>query len=139
MAAFVSTIDIAGTPEEVFAFVSDPASFPQWQSDVVDVQVDGDGRFTTTRLIGGQKRTMTQEVTELDPPRRWAVRGIDGRLRPSMAVSIEPVAKGSRVTFELDIEGGGVADLVVPMVRRIAAKAAASNYKNLQRLFAERS
>src|SRR5262249_17894275 len=62
MSAIVSTIDIARPPDEVFAYVTDPARFPEWQDDVVRVQVAG-SRFTTTRRIGRAERTMTQEIT----------------------------------------------------------------------------
>src|SRR5205823_7207471 len=67
----VSTIDIACPPEEVFAYVTDPARFGEWQNDVLRVHVDGD-RFRTVRRIGGVERVMTQQITAVDPPRRWA-------------------------------------------------------------------
>jgi hypothetical protein len=32
----------------------------------------------TTRRIGGAEREVTSQVSKLDPPRAWGVRGIDG-------------------------------------------------------------
>jgi uncharacterized protein YndB with AHSA1/START domain len=85
MPPIVSSIEIARPPDEVFSYVTDPLRFPDWQSDVVSVRMEGDrppgvgSRFTTTRRIGGTERTMTQEITEIRPPqelgrsrRRWA-------------------------------------------------------------------
>lgn len=84
MPPFVSHIEVARPPDEVFAYVTDPSRFGEWQKDVVSVRIEGGrppgvgSRFTTTRRIGGADRTMTQEVTEISPPRTWSVRGVDG-------------------------------------------------------------
>ena len=68
-------------------------------------------KFLTTRRIGGAEREVTSEITKLDSPARWAVRGFDGRVRAIVDVTVEPVdgSKRSRVTIELDFEGQGVA------------------------------
>src|SRR5690348_8101968 len=110
MAAIVSQIEIGCPPDEVFAYVTDVSRFPEWQRDVVRVQVGGGGRFTSTRRFARAERTLTQEVTEVDPPRRWAARGIDGPIRPSASVTVEPLDGGtrSRVTFTLDFVGHGL-------------------------------
>jgi uncharacterized protein YndB with AHSA1/START domain len=138
--AIVSTFDIACPPERVFAYATDPSRFTEWQSDVVGVQVRGAGvgsRFTTTRRIGRSERTMTQEIIEVAPPRRWAARGVDGPIRPSATIDIEGLDGGtrSRVTIALDFEGHGIGVPLVPMVRRMAAKGAPDSYRRLtQRL-----
>jgi uncharacterized protein YndB with AHSA1/START domain len=140
MPPIVSSIDIARPPDEVFSYVCDPARFPEWQHDVVRVRLEGGrpggvgARFTTTRRIGGVERTMTQEVTELRPPRSWAVHGVDGPIRPSATVTVVPLdgGAGSRVTFALDFEGHGIGRPLLPAVRRQAQKAAPVSYRNLK-------
>lgn len=42
MAPLVSSIDIARPPEQVFAYVTDPIRFPEWQYDVVSVRMEDD-------------------------------------------------------------------------------------------------
>jgi uncharacterized protein YndB with AHSA1/START domain len=142
MAPILSTIEIARPPDEVFAYVSDPARFAEWQADVVSVRTAegyasavGD-RFTTTRRIGSADRTMTQEITEVTPPRTWAARGVDGPIRPSASVTVEPIGDGtrSRVTFGLDFAGHGMGVPLLPFVRRAAAKGAPMSYANLKKL-----
>ena len=61
----------------------------------------------STRRIGGAEREPTSEVTKLDPPTSWAVRGSDGPIRAIVNVTVEPLNGGvqSRVTIELDFEG----------------------------------
>src|ERR671911_127698 len=93
MPPIVSTIEVARPPAEVFTYVTDPSRFAEWQDDVVSVRMEGGrptgvgSRFTTTRRVGGVERTMVQEVTEINPPRSWAVHGIDGPIRPSANIT----------------------------------------------------
>ena len=140
MAPIESSIEITRPPEEVFAYHADPSRFAQWQHDVVRVDLEGDRppslgtRFTTTRRIGGVERAMTQEVTELRPPRSWAVRGVDGPIRASANVTVEPLDGGTRsqVRIALDFEGHGIGRPLVPAVRRQAQRAAPVSYRNLK-------
>jgi uncharacterized protein YndB with AHSA1/START domain len=136
----VSSIEIARPPEEVFSYVSDPSRFAEWQHDVVSVRIEGGGpprlgsRFTTTRRIGRAERTMTQEITEIDPPRSWAAHGVAGPIRPNANITVEPLndSTRSRVTFALDFKGHGIGVPLVPVVRRMAAKGAPRSYRNLK-------
>jgi uncharacterized protein YndB with AHSA1/START domain len=140
MAPMVSGIEIARPPDEVFAYVTDPSRFGEWQRDVVAVRHERGrpgrvgSRFTTTRRVGGAERTMTQEVTEHTAPRRWAARGVDGPVRPSATVTVEPLDGGarSRVTFALDFEGHGVGRPLLPAVRRQARRGAPVSYRSLK-------
>ena len=71
-------------------------------------------RCTTARRIGGREREVSTEITEYDPPRRWADRGIDGPIRAIVAVTVEPLAdrSRSRLTIELDFTGHGIGKLL---------------------------
>ncbi len=139
MPPIVSHIEIARPPDDVFPYVTDPLRFGEWQKDVVNVRIE-DGppgarsRFTTTRRIGGVDRTMMQQITRTDPPKSWAVRGIDGPIRPSMIITIEPRSGGSssRVTFALDFEVNGIARALLPLLLRVAEKQAPTSYRNLK-------
>lgn len=141
MSPIVSTIEIGRPPAEVFSYVTDPSRFAEWQHDVVAVRIDegrppGVGtRFTTTRRIGHTERTMTQEITEISPPRSWAAHGVDGPIRPNAEVTVEPLDGGtrSRVTFALDFEGHGIGVPLLPLVRRQAQKGAPASYRNLKK------
>ena len=70
MAALVSTIEIARPQDEVFCYVTDPATFAEWQQGVVSGSVEaGDtpalgSKCTTTRRIGGSERPSTSEITD---------------------------------------------------------------------------
>jgi uncharacterized protein YndB with AHSA1/START domain len=141
MVPLVSTIEIARPPAEVFAFVTDPLHFAEWQHDVVSVHALGDSRFTTTRRINGAERTMTQQITRDDPPHTWTAQGVDGPIRPHATVTVEPIDDGarSRVTFTLDFKGHGLGVPLVPLVRRQARKGAPISYHNLKTLLEQRA
>jgi uncharacterized protein YndB with AHSA1/START domain len=141
MAPIVSSIEIARPPEEVFAYVTDPSRLAEWQESVVSARAQGGdspavgSRAVTTRKIGRLERTMTMEMTNISPPRDWAVRGIDGPVRGVVNGTVEPLDDGarSRVTIELDFEGHGLGKLLVPLVvRRQAQKEMPRNLQNLR-------
>lgn len=136
MAPLVSSIEIARPPKEVFDYATDPLHFAEWQHDVVRVELLGDAQFSTTRLINGAERTMTQRITSSDPPRTWAAAGVDGPIRPSATVTVEPLDGGarSRATFTLDFVGHGLGVPLAPLVRRLAARGAPDSYRNLKNL-----
>jgi uncharacterized protein YndB with AHSA1/START domain len=147
MAPITATIEVARPAEEAFAYVIDPSTFPEWQQGVTRGRMDGTpthvgSKCTTMRKIGGREREVITEITEYDPPRRWADHGIGGPIRAIVAVNVEPLADGSRsrVTIEVDFTGHGIGRLLVPLlVRRQAASEMPGNMKRLeQRLDASR-
>lgn len=141
MAPITTTIEVARPPGEVFAYVIDPSRFAEWQQGVVGGHMDGDGphgvgaRCITTRRIGFGERRVTSEITHIDPPLTWGVRGIDGPIRAIVAVNVEPLEEGrrSRVTIELDFDGHGVGRVLVPLaVRRQARREMPANLSALK-------
>jgi hypothetical protein len=77
---------------------------------------------------------MTVELSELNPPNGWAVRGVDGPIRGMVKGTVEPLENGerSRVTIRLDFEGHGIGKLLVPLVVR--RQAASEMPRNLRKL-----
>ena len=141
MALIVESIEISRRPEDVFSYVTDPSRLPEWQESVVSVRREDDGPITVgsravvTRHVGGREQAMTAELAELNPPRSWAVRGVDGPVRGNVKGTIEPLDDGarSRVTIELDFEGHGIGKLLVPLiVRRQAQKEVPRNQQKLK-------
>src|SRR5207244_5255162 len=93
MAPITTSIDVARPQLEVFDYVTDPTRFVEWQHGVVTGHMEGDGphgvgdHCLTTRRIGFADRPVTSEITHIDPPRAWGVRGIAGRIQAIVAVS----------------------------------------------------
>ena len=144
MAPVVTSAEIDRPAAEVFAYATDPARFSQWQKGVVDGHMDGPGDGTgtpavgakcvTTRRIGGASRPSTAELTHIDPPKTWGVRGIDGPIRAAIDVLVEPLGGSrSRLTISVDFAGHGIGKILVPlMVRREARKEMPANMAALK-------
>ena len=126
MTTIREVIDIDRTPDEVYAYVTNPSNLPEWQLSAVSAEPLEEGPIHTgsqvrvTRRIGSREIPMTVEFDELERPRSWRLHGIEGPVRPRAHGEIEPLDDGrrSRVTIELDFEGHGLGRALVPLVVR---------------------
>jgi polyketide cyclase/dehydrase/lipid transport protein len=124
------SIEVERPADEVFSYATDPTKFHEWQQGVVsgsmenkDAPAVGD-HCRTTRRIGGSNRPATSELVRLEPPRAWAVRGIDGPIRAQVDLSVQPLTdQRSRLTIAVDFEGHGIGKVLVPLVVRRQARA----------------
>jgi uncharacterized membrane protein len=127
MAAIEESIAIARPPEEVFGFAVDFALFSRWQQRVVSARQDSDGPLavgttaTVTRRVGPRRVATTEEITALNPPGTWQVRGTGGI--PVIATAtgmITPLDAGTRslVAIALDFQGRGAGQLLARLIRR---------------------
>jgi hypothetical protein len=146
MAPITTTIQIDRSADEVFAYATDPTRFHEWQQGVVDGHMEAvdmptmGTRCHTTRRIGGADRPSVSEVTHIEPPKTWGVRGIDGPIRAIVDLTVEPVtADRSQLTISVDFTGHGIGKVLVPlMVRREATKEMPINLATLKRRLEER-
>ena len=130
MSPITTTIEVDRPAEDVFAYVTNPARFVEWQHGVLSGHMEGDGphavgdRCLTTRKIGGAERSVTSEITHIDPPNTWGVRAIEGPIRAIVDVTVRPLQDGrrSRVQIDLDFTGHGIGKLLVPLFVRPSAR-----------------
>ncbi len=140
MAPTIASTVVDRPAADVFAYATDPARFREWQQGVIDGHLDPPGppqvgtKCFTIRRIGGASRAVTSEVTHIDPPRTWGVQGIDGPIRATVDVTVEPLTQtSSRLTIAVDFDGHGLGKLLVPLVvRRQAQKEMPANVKALK-------
>ena len=73
-------------------------------------------------------------MVHIEPPRAWSVRGIDGPIRASVDLTVEPLGQSrSRLTISVDFEGHGIGRVLVPlMVQRQAANEMPANIRTLK-------
>jgi uncharacterized protein YndB with AHSA1/START domain len=123
MAPVVASIEVDRPAVEVFTYATDPSRFHEWQKGVTAGHLDGPdepsvgARCITTRRIGLADRPSTSEITQLDPPRRWGIKGVDGPIRARVDVMVEPLTDSrSRLTITIDFEGHGMGRILVPLV-----------------------
>ena len=143
MAAIVDSVEIGRRPEDVFAYIDQLERHGEWQPNIVSVRVQGGGATTVgtraveVRKVGGREQQVTYEITEHDPPRSFAFRGVDGPIRPVGRGRVEPLDGGerSRLTLDFDLEGHG---LLGKLLRPIAIRQARKEIPQSQQLLKER-
>jgi hypothetical protein len=140
MAPTIASTVVDRPAAQVFAYATDPTRFHEWQQGVIDGHLEQPGspqvgaKCLTTRRIGGANRVVTSELTHIDAPRTWGVQGIDGPIRATVDVTVEPLtATSSRLTITVDFDGHGVGKLLVPLIiRRQAEKEMPANINALK-------
>jgi uncharacterized membrane protein len=122
------SIEINRPPEVVFAYLDELERHREWQPEILRTSVETDGpprvgtRVKEIRKFGRREFDSSYELTEHDPPRRSAFRGLVGPIRPEGTVSLEPLDDGRRtkLTLEFDLVGHGIGKLFAPLARRHA-------------------
>ena len=143
MPAIVASTEVERPAAEVFAYATDPTRFSEWQKGVVDGHMDvtadhagspaAGTKCRTTRRIGGASRPVTSELSHIEPPRTWGVRGIDGPVRAAVDLVVEPITDSrSRLTISVDFTGHGIGKVLVPLVIREARKEMPDNVTALK-------
>ncbi|MFI1151739.1 SRPBCC family protein [Streptomyces sp. NPDC020817] len=143
MSAIRESIDISRSPEDVFDYVTDPTHLPEWQDSAVSARpLDGapvhvGSKVVVTRRMGKRAFPMTMQVTELDRPHTWRIRGVGGPVRGDVRGTVESLdgGKRSRVTLDLDFEGHGIGKVIAPLVvKPYARKEMPRNEEKLKHL-----
>jgi hypothetical protein len=135
-----SETEIQGTPDEVWAVLSDFASYGEWNPGMDDVQGEAkSGSRLTIRftLNGGRTMTMTPTVLVAEPGRelRWLGRFLmpwvfDGEHR----FEIHETTPGS-VTF---VQGERFKGLLVPFLRKLIEVDTATTFVKVNEALARR-
>lgn len=140
VATIVHSVEIARSPEDVFAYLDDLERHGEWQSAIVSTKRETDGptgvgtRATDVRRVPGRTQSITYEITAHEPPRKVAFRGMNGPVRPVGTVTVEPVGEaGSKVTIELDLQGSGLLGAILaPLARSQARKQLPEDQRQLK-------
>jgi uncharacterized protein YndB with AHSA1/START domain len=138
MAHISTSVEIARSPEEVFAFISDVSRHPEWQEGLLSAAAETEGplqvgsRVVHRRKLGPTTMATTSEITAFDPPHLVAFRELDGPIRAEGTERLEPAGEGSRVSFEMEMRGHGVGVLMLPMVRRQVTRQVVESHEKLK-------
>ena len=113
----------------MFAYATDPTRFHEWQAGVIDGHLDGSratqGRHPMPDHPTHRRResNLHRDLTHVDPPRTWGVRGIDGPIRAIVDLTVEPLTHArSRLTISVDFDGHGIGKVLVPLLVRREAR-----------------
>jgi uncharacterized protein YndB with AHSA1/START domain len=123
MIEFTIETEIARPPAEVFAFATDPALLPRWQTNTVSAVPEGELPLRVGSLIrevhrapGGKEMESVVEVAELKPDRVFALRMVEGALPLDARLTFEPLGTGTRLHFRVHGQPTGAARLAQPLL-----------------------
>jgi carbon monoxide dehydrogenase subunit G len=100
------TIEIARSPEEVFAYLTDVANLAAWQSGVKSAELR-DGKIEETRSFLGRDMHTTLEIVESEEPRLFVLKALNSPVPFTVRHELEPEGDGTRLTVvaEGDVPG----------------------------------
>src|SRR3954468_195301 len=104
--------------QEVWSFVTDGTTAPQWRSGVLDIShVSGHGVGEVWKQgvkgPGGRRIDADYEVTELEPNHLLAFKAIAGPVRATGEYRLAAENDGTRLSFSLKAELGGLKKLLM--------------------------
>ena len=109
MPSATRTITIDRPPDEVFAFFADPANDRSWRSHVKEISASGPQRVgarvhQVVEGPGGRGIPADIEVTDFEPPNRYAFQVVAGPARPRGEFRLVPAGTATTATFTLSAE-----------------------------------
>ena len=130
------SIVINRTPDEVFAYATDPAHTPEWQSSALETSVDGPVQAGASgkevRKFLGRRMESTMKIEAFEPPRRFALQVTSGPVPFHVEQTVEPEGTGSRVSVTIEGEPGGFFKLADPLVERAVRRELEGNFATLK-------
>lgn len=138
MPHFDLTIDIARTPDEVFALLTDVERLPEWQSSAVSATVDGELRVGAT--VGEQRRFMGREiatkdeVTTYEPPHRFDLKSRGGPVAYEIHHTLAARDAGTRLRVEVDVKVGTMMRLAAQPMLKAAEREMRGDFDRLKDL-----
>jgi len=124
MISLKSEIFINRVPEDVFAFVFEPANAAQWQEGVVLAEFTSEGPLgidTTWRNVSkmiGREMDIEFKVTDYDPPHRFCYKSISGPIQNKTCVTFESQNGGTLMTFSGEGKPGGFFKMAEGILRK---------------------
>jgi carbon monoxide dehydrogenase subunit G len=132
------TVEIARTPEDVFAFLTDIERLPEWQTSAVEAHTDGPlakgSRITEKRRLLGREVDSELEVVACEPPKRLILRSLGGPVKFTVDHELAAHGEGTRLTLIAEAEPGGLMRLTGPMIARTAEQQFRQDFDRLKEL-----
>lgn len=139
MSSYAHSVEIGRPPEEVFAFVTDPAAYPRWQPSLLSVEPHAPGPLrlgseaTEVRRFLGRELETTWTCVEHEPCTRSAIQSEDGPVPFRGIFELEPSRAGTRFTWTVELSGPA-ARLAGPLAGRATRRELEANTAHLKRL-----
>jgi uncharacterized protein YndB with AHSA1/START domain len=140
MPIFTHTLDIAASPEQVFAVLSDTNLTPHWQPRCtrIDKLTEGPVREGTALRYfykdGRREGQMEGKVTAAEPGRRFAMTYADKMMTVGVDFAGAASPTGTRLTHTIHIQPSGFARIFTPFITRTLPKQTVTSMEQLKAL-----
>ena len=132
------TVEIARTPEDVFAYLTDPANLPVWQSGVHSAELEGEpaagSRIRESRHMLGRELHTTLEIDDEERPRLFTLRALDSPVPFTVRHELEPDGDGTRLTVIGEGDAGLLPGFAAGIMARRAEKQFRKDFERLKRI-----
>jgi carbon monoxide dehydrogenase subunit G len=131
-------VEIARSPEEVFAFLTDVSNLPAWQSGVHSATLDGEPRagahIHESRHMLGRELHTTLEIEEYEAPRLFSLRALDSPVPFTVRHELERNGAGTRLAVSGEGDAGLLPGFAAGIMARRAEKQFRKDFERLKRL-----
>ena len=140
MSSIARSIVIDRPIDVVWEFVHDTAKDRLWQTSLVESEQLTDGPFglgtrvREVRQFLGLRVELAWEVTEYEPTRTSAIRGVSGPVPLHGRYLLEPADGGTRFTVSGELDAHGLFKLAEPVFARITRRELETNLGHLKDL-----
>lgn len=124
------TIEIARTPEEVFAYLTEVSNLPLWQAGVKSATLRN-GLVEESRSLLGRQLKTSLEIVEQDEPRVFTLRALDSPVPFTVRHELEPANGGTRLTVTAE---GNVPGFAAGLLARRAEKQFRTDFERLKQI-----
>lgn len=132
------SFEVAVTPEQAFAWLTDLDNLPRFQSGVFGSEILTQPptrvgtRFRETFRLMGFPMVAECEVIELRPPSVMGFSAIGKRMDYQSRFTIEPVARGARITHRAKVAMHGLWKLLGPMLKAEGGREVEAEHRRLK-------
>lgn len=137
---FETSVRIERPLAEVYDYVSDPRTFPRWNSAVQSVEqksagTDGVGAtYSMLRELPGGPAENDLEVLALQRPTEFDIRTTSGPTPFTYRYRFTEDGEVTVVELDAEVELGGIAGALGPLASRAVKRGVDSNFADLKRI-----
>ena len=127
------SLEIARSPDEVFAYLTDVSKLPSWQSGVHAARRDGSRIHESRHMLGRELHT-TLEIEEEEAPRLFTIRTIDSPVPFTVRHELAQNGSGTLLTVVGEGDAGMLPGFAAGIMARRAEKQFRKDFERLKRL-----
>ena len=126
------------------AYLFDWRNDTEWIGGITEARAVGEGTFGVGSRVArvakflGKRIEYVNEVVELDPARRLAMRSVKGPFPMRVTYEVEDAASGARVRLRNEGDASGAYRLAAPLLALVVRRATQRDVDRLKRILESR-